>query len=36
VPLHCPKEKEKRKENQNQIRKIKGKKIEVVSVQSVP
>jgi len=35
VPFHCPKEKEKRKENQYKIRKIKEKKIKIVSVQSV-
>jgi len=32
MPLHHPKE----KENQYKIRKIKGKKIKIISVQSVP
>jgi len=35
MPLHHPKEKRKEKQNQYKIRKIKGKKIKIVSVQSI-
>jgi len=35
MPLHRPKEKEKRKQNPYKVRKIKENKIKMVNVQSV-